>query len=78
MTFLVRHLPPGPNGVPIEIFVFSADQRWPVYEGIQADIFDHLLGVIREFDLRVYQEPSGADLARIAEAISGNRDSYPA
>ena len=71
MTFLVRHLPPGPTGLPIEIFVFSADQRWPVYEGIQADIFDHLLGVIPEFDLRVYQEPSGSDLAQIAEAISG-------
>jgi len=72
MTFLVRHLPPGPTGIPIEIFVFSADQRWPVYEGIQADIFDHLLGVIPEFDLRVYQEPSGADLARIAEAIESS------
>lgn len=70
MTFLVRHLPPGPTGIPIEIFVFSADQQWPVYEGIQADIFDHLLGVIPEFDLRVFQEPSGSDLARIAEAIS--------
>ena len=71
MTFLVRQLPPGPTGLPIEIFVFSADQRWPVYESIQADIFDHLLGVIPEFDLRVYQEPSGSDLARIAEAIGG-------
>ena len=71
MTFLVRQLPPGPTGLPIEIFVFSADQRWPVYENIQADIFDHLLGVIPEFDLRVYQEPSGSDLARIAEAIGG-------
>ncbi len=69
MTFLVRQLPPGPTGIPIEIFVFSADQRWPAYEGIQADIFDHLLGVIPEFDLRVYQEPCGSDLARIAEAI---------
>ena len=69
MTFLVRHLPPGPTGIPIEIFVFSADQRWPAYETIQADIFDHLLGVIPEFDLRVYQEPSGSDLARVAEAL---------
>lgn len=69
MTFLVRHLPPGPTGIPIEIFVFSANQQWPAYEGIQADIFDHLIGVIPEFDLRVYQEPSGSDLGRIAEAI---------
>lgn len=69
MTFLVRQLQPGPTGIPIEIFVFSADQRWAYYEGIQADIFDHLLAVIPEFDLRVYQEPSGYDLASIAEAL---------
>lgn len=69
MTFLVRQLPPGPTGIPLEIFVFSADQRWAAYEGIQADIFDHLLAVIPEFDLRVYQEPSGHDLAAIAAAL---------
>ncbi|TVQ38608.1 MAG: mechanosensitive ion channel family protein [Spirochaetaceae bacterium] len=69
MTFLVRQLPPGPTGIPIEVFVFSADQRWPNYEGIQADIFDHLLAVIPEFDLRVYQEPSGYELDAIARAL---------
>ena len=73
MTFLVRQLPPGPGGIPIEIFVFSADQRWPYYEGIQADIFDHLLAVIPEFDLRVFQEPSGHDLARVADALSNRQ-----
>lgn len=72
MTFLVRQLAPGPTGIPIEIFVFSADQRWPVYEAIQADIFDHLLAVIPEFDLRVFQEPSGHDLHAIREGcLSG-------
>jgi len=71
MTFLVRQLPPGPSGLPVEVFVFSADQRWPYYEGIQADIFDHLLAVIPEFELRVFQQPSGHDLAAIAEALRG-------
>ena len=69
MTFLVRQLAPGPTGIPIEIFVFSSDQRWSYYEGIQADIFDHLLAVIPEFELRVYQEPSGYDLSAIAQAL---------
>ncbi len=69
MTFLVRHLPPGPTGLPIEIYVFSSDQAWANYEGIQADIFDHLLSVIPEFGLRVYQEPSGSDLQAIARAV---------
>lgn len=72
MTFLVRHLPPSPTGIPIEIYVFSADQRWAHYEAIQADIMDHLLAVIPEFDLRVYQEPSGTELHEIAQALRGS------
>lgn len=75
MTFLVRQLQPGPTGIPIEIFVFSADQRWSFYEGIQADIFDHLLAVIPEFDLRVYQEPSGYGINAIAQAIQSGTHS---
>ncbi len=66
MTFLIRHLPPGPTGLPIEIYVFSADQVWTNYEAIQADIFDHVLAVVPEFELRVFQNPSGHDFRRLA------------
>ncbi|MFT5291986.1 MAG: miniconductance mechanosensitive channel, partial [Planctomycetota bacterium] len=62
MTFLVRQLPPGPEGLPIEIYVFSGEQRWVQYEALMADIFDHLLSIVGEFDLRIYQRPSGTDL----------------
>jgi miniconductance mechanosensitive channel len=55
MTFLVRQLASTPHGVPIEVYVFSNDQNWVAYEGIQSDIFDHLLAVLPEFDLRLYQ-----------------------
>jgi len=61
MTFLVRQLPPTEHGLPIEIYVFSKDIVWANYEAIQADIFDHILAVLPEFDLRVYQDPTGAD-----------------
>lgn len=61
MTFLVRQMEPTSTGIPMEIYVFSNDQRWAHYEAIQGDIFDHLLAVISEFDLAVYQEPSGKD-----------------
>jgi miniconductance mechanosensitive channel len=57
LTFLVRQLAPTVHGLPIELYVFSTDQNWVNYEGIQADIFDHLLAVVPEFDLRVYQIP---------------------
>ncbi len=62
MTFLVRQLQPGSEGLPIEIYVFTNDTRWAVYEGIQADIFDHLLAIMPEFDLKLYQRPSGHDV----------------
>ncbi|PTN08121.1 mechanosensitive ion channel family protein [Mangrovibacterium marinum] len=69
MTFLVRHLQPTDSGLPIEIYVFSKDQRWANYEGIQADIFDHVLAILPEFDLRVYQSPSGYDITQLANCF---------
>ena len=65
MTFLVRHLQPTPQGLPVEIYVFSSDKNWANYEAIQADIFDHVLAALPEFDLRVYQQPSGMDVASL-------------
>jgi miniconductance mechanosensitive channel len=65
MTFLVRHLEPTPYGLPVQIYVFSNDQAWANYEAIQADIFDHLLAALPEFDLRVFQNPTGYDFSKI-------------
>ena len=64
MTFLVRQLQPTDKGIPIEIYVFSNSLDWAKYENIQSDIFDHLLAVIPEFDLRVFQNPSGDDFRK--------------
>ena len=61
MTFLVRHLAPTAQGLPLEIYVFSRDQVWANYEAIQADIFDHILASLPLFDLRVFQYPNGHD-----------------
>ena len=62
MTLLVRQLEPTPKGLPIQIYIFSKEKRWVPYEDIQSDIFDHLLAVLPEFDLRVFQSPSGVDM----------------
>ena len=67
MTFLVRHLQPTDTGIPLEIYVFSKDQAWPRYEAIQADIFDHILAIMPEFELQVFQNPTGNDFKKIAE-----------
>lgn len=62
MTFLVRQLQPIGKGLPIEIYVFSKDKEWANYEAIQADIFDHIFAVVPEFELKVFQEPTGTDI----------------
>jgi len=69
MTFLIRHLQPAEKGLPIEIYVFSNDQEWAHYEDIQADIFDHLLAMVPQFDLRVFQQPSSHDLQAAARGL---------
>jgi miniconductance mechanosensitive channel len=68
LTFLVRQLAPGESGLPIEIYVFTNDTEWAHYEAIQADIFDHILAVLPEFDLRVFQNPSGMDFHALQNA----------
>ncbi len=65
MTFLVRQLQPSEKGLPIEIYVFSNDQEWANYEAIQSDIFDHILAIVPEFNLRVFQNPTGDDFNRL-------------
>jgi miniconductance mechanosensitive channel len=61
MTLLVHQLAPGPTGLPLEIYVFTKTVEWLAYEAIQAEITDHLVGALPQFDLRVFQEPTGAD-----------------
>lgn len=61
-TLLVRQLRPGPQGLPLEIYCFTRTTDWLPYEGIQSDVFDHIIAITPEFDLRVFQEPSGSDL----------------
>lgn len=65
MTKLVRQLDSSEHGLPIEIYVFAGTTDWNDYENIQADIFDHIFAIIPEFDLRVFQIPTGHDLTHI-------------
>lgn len=69
MTFLVRQLAPTSEGIPLELYCFSEEQRWAQYEGIMGDIFDHLLSVLDEFGLKPFQQPSGEDFRNILPAV---------
>lgn len=64
LTLMVRQLAPKEHGLPIEIYVFTNDIVWANYEDIQADLFDHFLSILPEFNLSAYQAPSGADLEK--------------
>ncbi|MDH3418189.1 MAG: mechanosensitive ion channel family protein [Gammaproteobacteria bacterium] len=65
MTLLVRQLQPSPLGLPLEIYAFTNVTDWSIYEDIQSDIFDHLMAIVGEFGLRVYQQPSGEDIVAL-------------
>ena len=64
MTLLVRQLQPTPEGLPIELYFFSADTRWANYEQLQAEVFDHIIAKLHTFNLKVFQSPSGLDIKR--------------
>ncbi len=55
MTLMVRQLEPTSQGIPMEIYAFSKDQRWVNYEFIIGDIFDHVLAAVKYFDLEIYE-----------------------
>lgn len=65
MTFLVRHLDPTEHGLPLEIYVFTNDQIWSHYEEIQAEIFEHIIAISAQFQLDLYQQPSGKDVEKL-------------
>ena len=72
-TLMVRQLEPGPEGLPLELYCFSNDQVWVNYEGIQGDLFDHILAILPEFGLRVFQGPTGHDLFEAARGLRVNQ-----
>ena len=76
MTLMVRQLSPTPEGLPIEIYCFTTTTAWTAYEGIQSDIFDHLLAIAPEFNLRVYQAPSGADMRALGQHFNAEQQSH--
>ena len=63
LMIMVRQMQPTSEGLPLEIYCFSNTTVWLEYEQIQGEIFDHILAVIPEFGLRIFQRPSGNDLS---------------
>ncbi|WP_458120503.1 mechanosensitive ion channel family protein [Paenibacillus sp. Z6-24] len=68
MTLIVRQLAPGDNGLPLEVYAFSNDISWGIYETLQADIFDHIFAVAPTFGLRAFQNPTGHDIVQLKES----------
>ncbi|MHA0856779.1 mechanosensitive ion channel family protein [Paenibacillus sp. CMAA1364] len=72
MTLIVRQLAPEATGLPLEIYTFTNDTDWAVYESVQSDIFDHIFAVAPQFGLRAFQNPTGYDVKHIAERQAGS------
>jgi len=69
MTLMVRQLAPNQHGLPLEVYAFCRDKAWVNYEEVQADIFDHFLAIASEFDLKIYQYPTGNDIQKMSASI---------
>ena len=78
MTLIVRQLSPTADGLPLELYCFTNTTAWAVYEGYQSDIFDHLLAILPEFGLRVFQHPSGSDMRALREQVGSAPQAAPA
>jgi miniconductance mechanosensitive channel len=65
LTMLVRQLQPTAQGMPIELYFFSADTDWASYESLQGEVFDHVLAMLQHFDLKVFQSPTGLDFQNL-------------
>ena len=70
LTFMVRQLEAGPNGIPLQVYGFANQTSWVPYENIQSDIFDHIYAIIPEFGLRLHQAPSGYDVQQAAKLFA--------
>ena len=77
MTFLIRLLAPTPEGIPLQIYAFTDTVAWVEYEGIQSDVFDHLLAAVPEFGLRVFQHPGGNELMVTCAESPGKKGPRP-
>jgi miniconductance mechanosensitive channel len=77
MLLIVRQLAPTEHGLPLELYVFTKDVRWVFHEAAQADIFDHLLAMVSQFDLRVFQQPAGHDFQALAAPSGIPRPASP-
>ena len=73
MEILVRYMAPTDKGLPLEIYAFSSDKQWEVFEDNQAEIFDHLLAILPEFDLAAYQNASGMDIRSLQQYQIGQK-----
>ncbi|NOX66290.1 MAG: mechanosensitive ion channel [Chlorobi bacterium] len=74
LTFLVRQLQPGPEGLPIEIYIFATTTEWVKYEDIQSDIFDHIMAVVPQFELKVFQNPTSYDFKELSKIKTGQNN----
>ena len=76
-TIMVRQLPPGAQGLPLEIYCFTKTTEWLPYEGIQSDVFDHVIAITPEFGLRLFQEPAGSDVTSVLAGAVADLDAAP-
>lgn len=64
LMVMVRQLQPTPQGMPLELYFFSADKNWVAYETLQADVFDYVMAIVQRYGLQIFQSPMGIDFKK--------------
>ncbi|MBO8438103.1 MAG: mechanosensitive ion channel [Bacteroidetes bacterium] len=72
-TLMVRYLAATTEGIPMQVYFFSSNKVWEYYEAFAADVIEHLLAVIPQFDLRIYQRASGVDMRNMGHDDPTNK-----
>ena len=73
MIYMVRALEPTEEGIGLQVYCFLKEKRWIYYESIQSDIFDHVLAVVKEFDLEIHEAPTGTDIQQGITTLSSSK-----
>ena len=67
MIVMVRQLQPTAHGLPLELYFFSSNTAWVVYEHLQAEIFEYIYAILPEYGLKAFQSPAGTDLHKMEQ-----------
>ena len=51
---MVRYLDPTSTGLPVQIYCFTRNKSWAIYEGVKSHITEHAIAMAPQFGLKIF------------------------